>query len=29
MYLTIVIIIVCVLAIQAVGHRTSVRLDHR
>ena len=29
MYFTIVIIIVCVLAIQAVGHRTSVRLDHR
>lgn len=29
MYLVIVIIIVCVLAIQAVGHRTSVRLDHR
>lgn len=29
MYITIVIIIVCVLAIQAVGHRTSVRLDHR
>ncbi len=29
MYLTIVIIIACVLAIQAVGHRTSVRLDHR
>jgi len=29
MYLTIVIIIVCVLAIQAIGHRTSVRLDHR
>lgn len=29
MYITIVVIIVCVLAIQAVGHRTSVRLDHR
>jgi D-methionine transport system permease protein len=29
MYLVIVIIIVCVLAIQAVGHRTSVRLDRR
>jgi len=29
MYLTIVIIIACVLAIQALGHRTSVRLDHR
>jgi len=29
MYLTIVIIIACVLAIQAVGHRASVRLDHR
>ncbi|MEJ1089526.1 methionine ABC transporter permease [Microbacterium sp. Mu-80] len=29
MYFTIVIIIVCVLAIQAVGHRTSVRLDRR
>lgn len=29
MYLTIVIIIVIVLAIQAIGHRTSVRLDHR
>ncbi|MFC7788278.1 methionine ABC transporter permease [Microbacterium sp. MAHUQ-60] len=29
MYLVIVIIIVCVLAIQAIGHRTSVRLDHR
>ena len=29
MYLTIVIIIACVLAIQAVGHRVSVRLDHR
>lgn len=29
MYFVIVIIIVCVLAIQAVGHRTSVRLDHR
>jgi len=29
MYLTIVVIIVCVLAIQAIGHRTSVRLDHR
>ena len=29
MYLVIVIIIVFVLAIQAIGHRTSVRLDHR
>ncbi|MDQ0614203.1 D-methionine transport system permease protein [Microbacterium sp. W4I4] len=29
MYLVIVIIIVCVLAIQAIGHRTSVRLDRR
>lgn len=29
MYITIVIIIACVLVIQAVGHRTSVRLDHR
>lgn len=29
MYTTIVIIIVCVLAIQAIGHRASVRLDHR
>ncbi|UNK70432.1 methionine ABC transporter permease [Microbacterium sp. H1-D42] len=29
MYFVIVIIIVCVLAIQAIGHRTSVRLDHR
>jgi len=29
MYLVIVIIIMCVLAIQAIGHRTSVRLDHR
>ena len=29
MYLVIVIIIVCVLAIQAIGHRTSTRLDHR
>jgi D-methionine transport system permease protein len=29
MYLVIVIIIVCVLAIQAIGHRSSVRLDRR
>lgn len=29
MYLVIVIIIVCVLAIQAIGHRTSVHLDRR
>ncbi|MFB8387267.1 methionine ABC transporter permease [Microbacterium sp. NPDC055910] len=29
MYITILIIIVCVLAIQAVGYRTSQRLDHR
>ncbi|MGM7679256.1 methionine ABC transporter permease [Microbacterium sp. A94] len=29
MYITIAIIVVCVLAIQAVGHRTSERLDHR
>lgn len=29
MYLVIVIIIVCVLAIQAIGHRASVRLDRR
>lgn len=29
MYIAIVIIVVCVLAIQAVGHRTSERLDHR
>ena len=29
MYLTIFIIFVCVLAMQAVGYRTSQRLDHR
>lgn len=29
MYITIAIIVVCVLAIQAVGHRASERLDHR
>ncbi|MDR7233251.1 methionine ABC transporter permease [Agrococcus sp. BE272] len=29
MYLTIAVIVVVVLAIQAVGHRISVRLDHR
>lgn len=29
MYITIVIIVVCVLTIQAVGHRASERLDHR
>ncbi|WP_306232149.1 methionine ABC transporter permease [Agrococcus beijingensis] len=29
MYLTIAVIVVFVLAIQAVGHRISVRLDHR
>lgn len=29
MYITIGIIIVCVLVIQDVGHRASVRLDHR
>lgn len=29
MYLTIAIIIVCVLLIQLIGHRISVRLDHR
>ena len=29
MYLAIVIIVICVLAIQAVGHRTSRRLDRR
>lgn len=29
MYITIVIIIVCVLGMQAVGYRTSQRLDHR
>ncbi len=29
MYLTIAVIVVCVLAIQAIGNRTSVRLDHR
>lgn len=29
MYFIIVIIIVCVLIIQAIGYRTSVRLDHR
>lgn len=29
MYITIAIIVVCVLVIQAVGHRTSERLDHR
>lgn len=29
MYITIIIIIACVLAMQAVGYRTSQRLDHR
>jgi D-methionine transport system permease protein len=29
MYITIAIIVVCVLVIQAVGHRASRRLDHR
>lgn len=29
MFITIIIITVCVLTIQAVGQRTSVRLDHR
>lgn len=29
MYITIAIIVVCVLAIQAVGHRASEKLDHR
>lgn len=29
MYLTIAIILVCVLVIQAIGHRVSERLDHR
>ena len=29
MYLTILIILACVLAMQAVGYRTSQRLDHR
>lgn len=29
MYITIAIIVVCVLAIQAIGHRASERLDHR
>lgn len=29
MYITIAIIVVCVLMIQAVGHRASERLDHR
>ncbi len=29
MYITIAIIVVCVLTIQAIGNRTSVRLDHR
>jgi len=29
MYITIAIIVVCVLLIQAVGHRASERLDHR
>lgn len=29
MYITIAIIVVCVLVIQAVGHRASERLDHR
>jgi D-methionine transport system permease protein len=29
MYLTIGVIVVCVLALQAIGHRISVRLDHR
>lgn len=29
MYFTIVVIIMCVLLIQAIGHRTSVRLNHR
>ena len=29
MYITIALIVVCVLTIQAIGNRTSVRLDHR
>lgn len=29
MYITIGVIVVCVLALQAIGHRISVRLDHR
>lgn len=29
MYITIAIIVICVLVIQAVGHRASERLDHR
>lgn len=29
MYLTILVIVACVLLIQAIGHRTSMRLDHR
>ena len=29
MYLTILVIVLCVLAMQAIGHRISVRLDHR
>ncbi len=29
MYITIAIIVVCVLVIQAIGHRTSEKLDHR
>lgn len=29
MYLTIGVIVVCVLALQGIGHRISVRLDHR
>lgn len=29
MYITIAVIVVCVLVIQAIGHRTSEKLDHR
>lgn len=29
MYITIAVIVVCVLALQGIGHRISVRLDHR
>lgn len=29
MYITIAVIVVCVLALQGIGHRLSVRLDHR
>ncbi|WP_425847132.1 methionine ABC transporter permease [Agrococcus sp. TSP3-2-1] len=29
MYITIAVIVICVLALQGIGHRISVRLDHR